>query len=156
MYTHFGFLLSYMARFGEIVPSLAATFVDLHPQCEMQSGKYQRLLKNIPHTPTVITTRMQTSITSTINLKWHECCIILSRLYHLPPSIPLFPALPLLAVCHGWASSTGVLWQKPAQQEYFSLWCHNSCALWERCQGLFSIIRSYLTSTTLLLHSHTR
>lgn len=135
---------------------LPALFIHFH-SVRYKVGNIKSLLKNIPHTLTVITTRMLTSIIFTINLTWHECCIILSPLHHKSPSIPPFPSLKcpslsLLAVSHGWALSTGVLWQKPAQQEYFSWRCHNLCTLWEPCQGLFSIIRSITNSHRRALH----
>lgn len=57
----------------------------------------------------------------------------------------------LLAVCHGWSLSTGVLWQKLAQRGYFSWRCHCRCALWERGQSLFSIIRSVTSDNSKAL-----
>lgn len=65
--------------------------------------------------------------------------------------LPILPSLSLssyLCLSHSpsWQSalalSTGILWQKLAQQEYISRRCHGPYTLWELCQGLFSIIRS--------------
>lgn len=75
-----------------------------------------------------------------------------SLAFHLLKNPSLSLLLSLLAVCHSRALSTGVLWQKPAQQEYFSWRCHNPRTLWEQRQGLFSIIRSITNSHHRALH----
>lgn len=120
---------------------LCFPFLLIHLYCaKMQSRKCRSVIKNsLPSLP-VITARMLASITSPIN-PIDERCIILPPLRHPSPSVPLWLAA-LLAACLRRGFHPQASCDRSRRDGRISDKGHGPGALWERCRGLFSWIRS--------------